>query len=119
MTPDHSKLVPYLPTPAIVLCDPDLLAGQRPLGAFGGSTANELSADFAYPGLRALGAPAEAQSTSQLSPGDRVTLPPAGPRTSLDVFVSTTGGARFVRVDALGQPTPTALRIDGTMARPS
>ncbi|MBJ7472148.1 MAG: hypothetical protein JHD16_12650 [Solirubrobacteraceae bacterium] len=105
---DYASL---LPTPAVVLCDPDLVATRRPLGPFGGQTRSALTADVATGGLRAIGAPPEALGESSLQVGDRLTLPAAGPRATLDVFVRTPGGARLQRIGPVGSPAPSALSV--------
>lgn len=111
-------LLQVLPTPAVVLCDPDLAKTNQPLGAFGGATHHELSSDVAFAGLRALGAPPEGVADSELVPGDRVELPTASPRAQLTVVVATTTGARSAHVPSLGAPQATAVRVEGTLAAP-
>ncbi len=111
-------LFPVLPTPAVVLCDPELAQSNRPLGAFGGATHHDLSSDLVFPGLRALGTPADGLADSELVPGDRVELPVAGPKSQLTVVVATATGARSAHLPALGAPAATAVRIEGTLAAP-
>lgn len=112
-------LMAFLPTPAVAVCDPDLAAGTVPLGPFGGATHHDLSADVAYPGIRAIGTPPEGFQDSELVPGDRVELPAAGARSTLDVMVATSRGAKITRVSPLGAPRATAVRVEGALSSPT
>lgn len=106
------------PAPAITICDPELAAARQLVGPFGGDAAETLDEDIVGFGIRSIGVGSHQFERSALQVGDRITLPAVGPRAQLDLSVRTVGGARSVRIPALGAGA-SSVRIAGTAAAPS